>query len=67
VAPLRRRALKLVTPMPRLAVTSTTALPEGYAGVGCTVEGECPRPGPGRARVDLQRLGAAQPALRGCK
>jgi hypothetical protein len=53
--------------MPTLAKTSSTALPEGYAGVGCTVDDERPRSGPGRAQVDLQRRGAGQLAMRRCK
>lgn len=67
MVPAPFRALKLVPPMPTLAVTSSTGLPEGYAGVGCTVRGECPRSGPGRALLDLQLRVAGHPALRARK
>jgi hypothetical protein len=56
-----------VVPVPTLAVTSSTALTEGDAGVGCTVRSECPPSGLCRAPVDLQRRGAGQLATRGRK
>jgi hypothetical protein len=59
--------LKLAAAVPTMAVTGSTALPEGHAGVGCTVDGERPRSKPGRAPTALRRGRAGPVALRSFK